>query len=108
MDEHWIELLPVVMSVSALYPVWYNHGFKNPSGGRPFASSLSLISATIAPTVGLEALVPVRTANPPSETTKLSALAARSGNARPLALNRPAFPFSLPCADIHAETAASW
>jgi len=50
--------LPLVISVKALNPPAYNHGFRNPSGGRPLAIKKSLTSEITALAAGVDALVP--------------------------------------------------
>lgn len=55
---HSIELLPDLMSVSALFPVEYSHGFRKPIGGLPCTERRSLMSATMLANTGVDALVP--------------------------------------------------
>ena len=106
--EHLIELFPVVMSVKAARAPEYNHGLRNPSGGRPAAANLSFSSAMMLATVGLAALVPWIPERPLASMRKSSALAAISGKPRPLALNRPTFGPVDPYAARYADTASSW
>ena len=50
--------LPAVISVNALYPLLYNHGFKKPSVGLPWEIRASLTSARTEDASGQEAEVP--------------------------------------------------
>lgn len=57
--------LPLTTSVNALYPPLYSHGFKNPSGGRPAASSASFASPRMPAQIGDDPEVPTRFALDP-------------------------------------------
>ena len=84
---------PLWISFSAAEPTSeYRNGFKNPSGLRPTLTSSSFKREMTLAKIGLEQLVPAtRTEPPASMISTLWPIAATSGNARPLGLNRPAF-----------------